>query len=63
MKILDVRWFTGRDTVGVVKVETEFDGIKYYIGVGKGLDEQSDMQYICDWGARLNEFVGQVMFA
>jgi hypothetical protein len=63
MKILDVRWFTGRDTVGVVKVESDFDGILYYIGVGKGLDEQDDMQYISDWGARLPKFVGDLMFA
>jgi len=63
MKVLGVRWFTGRDTVGVVKVETEFDGIRYYVGAGKGLDEQSDMQYICDWGAKVSDAIGEAIFA
>jgi hypothetical protein len=63
MKILDVRWFTGRDTVGVVKVESDFNGILYYIGTGKGLDEQDDAQYISDWGATFPKAIGDLMFA
>ena len=62
MKILDVRWFNGSSCVGVVRVEDPYDGIKYYVGTGTGMDEDIDMEYISVWGARFPNYVGDVLF-
>ena len=62
MKILDVKWFCGRSTVGVVRVQDEYDGIKYYIGTGEGHVEEADMQYIADWGSTFPPIAGDILF-
>lgn len=62
MKILNVRWFAGRSCVGVVRVEDEYDGIKYFIGVGDGLDEESDKFNIAYWGNSFPNDAGDVLF-
>ena len=62
MKILDVAWFSGRDTVGIVRVEDEHDGVRYYIGVGDGHDESGDIQKIADWGSSFPIEVGDILF-
>lgn len=62
MKILDVRWFCGRSNVGIVRVEDEFDGIKYYIGACKGMDEDMDKQWIADWGSTFPQDAGDILF-
>ena len=62
MEILDCRWFCGRTNVGIVKVNDEFEGVKYYIASVSGLDEKSDMQFIADWGSTFPKSVGDVLF-
>jgi hypothetical protein len=64
MKILDVRWF---NSVGIVRVEDPYEGIKYYI---KQLDEdlelfgteEQGMKYIADWGNTFPKDAGDVLF-
>lgn len=59
---MDVRWFSGRNCVGVVRIVDPYDGVKYYIGVGQGWDEASDAEYIADWGAKFPVEVGDILF-
>jgi len=59
MKILDAIWF---NLVGIVKVETEFDGVKYYIGVGLGNNEQMDRRSIATWGNPFPKSAGDKLF-
>lgn len=67
MKIIGVVWFSGRSTVGIVKVNDEYDGIKYYIGsppfTGWGSEEEQDKQWIADWGASFPPALGEQLFA
>lgn len=56
MKILDVLWFTqgqAPNTIGIVKVQTDYDGIQHYVGTGQGFSSDFDMQQIASWGARV----------
>jgi hypothetical protein len=72
MKILGVRWFAGRNCVGIVQyIEDEEVSVyrqtgdadyKYYIGVGNGRDEKEDMQTIADWGSTFDKAAGDVLF-
>lgn len=63
MKILDVMWFCGRSNVGIVRVEDEWDGIKYYIGSGfAGYDEETDKKFITDWGSTFPNHAGDALF-
>jgi len=66
MKILDTLWFCGRTMVGIVRVETEYEGIKYYIasppGEAKGNNEEEDIQFIADWGSTFPRHAGDVLF-
>jgi hypothetical protein len=63
MKILDVKWFCGRSTVGVVRVQDEHDAsIKYYIGTGEGHYEESDMHDIADGGSTFPTDAGDILF-
>ena len=50
MKLLGYRWFTGKECIGIVLVETDYDGLKAYIKKVEGEDEQTDLQDIMDWG-------------
>jgi uracil phosphoribosyltransferase len=64
MKILDVRWF---NDVGIVRVEDEYDGIKYYIGaidthLNYGNSEEYDKERIADWGVKFPNDAGDVLF-
>lgn len=61
MKILDVYWFADG---GIVRVETEYEGIKYYIkGFTQiGADENADAQHIADWGNTFPSDVGDILF-
>lgn len=62
-KIIDVAWFNGRTCVGIVKVEDEYDGIKYYIGSTPfATDEETDMKFIADWGAKFPKELGDQLF-
>lgn len=62
MKILDVRWFCGRDTIGIVRVETDHGGIQYYIGCGEGYSIEADTLFIAEWGSRFPYTVGDKLF-
>lgn len=46
-KILESVWY---GNIGIVKVQTEHDGIKLYIGVGEGLSQKEDELHIAAWG-------------
>ena len=62
MEILDCMWFCGRTNVGIVKVNDEFEGVKYYIAAVSGLDEDSDIKFIADWGSTFPKSAGDVLF-
>jgi hypothetical protein len=62
VKILDVRWFCGRTNVGIVRVEDEYDGIKYYIASIEGSIPESDKQFIADWGSTFPTDAGDILF-
>jgi hypothetical protein len=62
MEILDCMWFSGRTSVGIVKVKDEYEGVKYYIGSAMGIKEKDDMQHIADWGATFPKSAGDVLF-
>lgn len=62
-KILDAMWFcAGHGNVGIVRVSTEYEGIKYYIGQCDGIDDEVDRQYIADWGSTFPAAAGDVLF-
>lgn len=70
--ITGVRWFSGRDCVGVVQVvpdhqveeyrQTGMADFKYYIGVGHGLDEKWDTKLIADHGSKFDVAAGNTLF-
>ena len=62
MQVNDVMWFSGRYLVGIVQVNDEFDGIKYYIGTAPGNDEDADKEHIASWGSRFPKNVGDILF-
>lgn len=47
--VLESIWF---GKVGIVRVQTEYAGVKYYIGVGEGLSQEADEQQIAAWGRK-----------
>lgn len=59
MKILDVMWF---NKVGIVRVEDEYEGIKYYIKDVHGLSEELDKQSVASWGSTFPNDAGDVLF-
>ena len=56
------KWFNGRGTIGIVMAETEFQEIKYYVGIADGLNEQIDINLIMSFGARFPNDVGDALF-
>lgn len=58
----DVRWYNGHSCVGIVYAHDEYDGPKFYIGVGIGLDEDADVRHILAWGAKFDHYLGCQMF-
>ena len=51
-EFVDVYWY---NLVGIVKVRCSVtEAEKFYIGVGKGIDVEEDIQYIKDWGQKFN---------
>lgn len=61
-KILDVRWFCGKTNIGIVRVLTECDGIRYYVGGCLGRDEQEDQEEIAAWGSTFDNHAGDILF-
>lgn len=67
MKVIDVLWFcAGHGNVGIVKCESQYDGIKYYIGSfpgeAKNHSEEEDIQWITSLGSRFPDAAGKVLF-
>lgn len=70
--ITGVRWYAGRDCVGIVQIvqdhqkdyyrQTGEADFKYYIGVGKGDVEKEDTQYIADYGMPFDKVAGDALF-
>jgi hypothetical protein len=65
MKVLEAYWFTpmGGAIIGIVKVETEYDGIKYYIGTGFGMDQEVDARNIAERGAKFPAEAGEKLMS
>jgi hypothetical protein len=60
--ILDTYWFNGG---GIVKVQTQYDGIKYFIGTWGplgGMNEQKDADFIADYGNTFPVEAGDALF-
>ena len=54
-KVIDVRWYSGRETLGIVLIDTGF-GHKAYIGyVPMPWDEKRDAERIVRWGVRFTD--------
>jgi len=64
MKILDSIWFTqmGGKLIGIVKVDVEYEGIKYYIGTCDGVDKKIDEKHITETGAKFPKEAAEVLF-
>ncbi len=63
MKVLDTIWFSpmGGAIIGVVKVETEYDGIKFYIGTASGEDKEDDSRHIAERGSTFPISAGEIL--
>jgi len=66
-EFVDVKWYcAGHGNVGIVKVNDNYDGIKYYIGSfpgeEKGHNEEEDIQWIMDWGSTFPKEAGDLLF-
>lgn len=63
MKIVDTRWFCGSTNVGIVQVRDKYDTtFKYYIAGVRGWNEQSDAEFIADYGSTFPKDAGDVLF-
>lgn len=63
MKVLEAIWFTNRDgCTGIVRAETDFDGVKYFIGHVSGYSEKDDAQYVADYGSSFSDKAGDILF-
>ena len=64
MKVLQSLWFSNsRGLVGIARVETEFDGIKYYISSVKNSSTQEiDSREVAEWGSSFPKEAGDVLF-
>ena len=62
MKILETYWFNGG---GIVRVQTDYEGIKYYIrayGENGGESSTVDAEYIALYGSTFPNAVGDALF-
>jgi len=56
-------WFCAVDgNVGIVKVNDQYDGIKYYIGTCSGSSEEEDIDHITSWGSTFPKTAGDILF-
>jgi hypothetical protein len=53
VSVVDTKWFTGRDCIGIVLVDTGH-GYKAYIGLASGYNEESDAESIAAGGTRFH---------
>jgi len=65
MKILGSLWFSPMgNLIGIVKVQTEYNGIKYYIGSfasGTFKSQEEDEKVIAERGAKFPEEAGKLL--
>jgi len=62
-KIIDVMWFTeSQGTLGIVKADDEYNGVRYFIGSCSGVHEETDKEHIADWGAKFPKAAGDALF-
>ena len=63
-KVLDSVWFTqmGGQCIGIVMVQTEYDGIVFYIGNGVGHSQENDEARVAEKGARFPWHAGAKLF-
>jgi hypothetical protein len=62
MKVLDSIWFIN---CGIVKVQTEYEGIKYYIRglqAGEWSTPERDADYVANWGSTFPQEAGALLF-
>ncbi len=60
--IVEVRWFTGKGSVGVVLVKTEYSGYRAYIGVALDVNPEYDAEFIVVWGTKLPRHIAAAYF-
>lgn len=70
--ITGVRWFAGKHCIGIVQIvqehqveeyrQTGLADFKYYIGVGWGENEKTDMSYIAEHGMPFDVAAGNTLF-
>ncbi len=65
MKVLDSIWFhqMGGALIGIVKVQTEYEGIKYFIGTASGVDEEEDAKHIAETGGKFPIEAAEKLFS
>ena len=63
-KVLESKWFRPKTTnpIGIVMVETPYDGIVFYIGLGAGVNEANDERLVAERGAEFPWSVGIELF-
>jgi len=63
MEILEVIWFTGIKTVGIVIAKNTVGEPHVYVGSVDGIDEENDIAHIIDYGSKkkLEDFLKFVM--
>ena len=54
-KIIAYRWHTGRASIGIVVYQTNFGNFKSVMTSVPGLNEETDLQHIADYGSAIPE--------
>lgn len=57
--VINALWF---DKIGLVKVQTQYSGIKYYIGKAHGDDEKEDEQWVAKHGKPVSRLMIKEFF-
>lgn len=70
--ITSSKWFTGNECIGIVQWVQEHQkdeyrqtgnaDFKYYIGVGRGQNENDDAHHIADYGVPFDKLAGDTLF-
>lgn len=60
--IVATRWFTGKGSVGVILIKTEYAGYKAYIGAALDVNEDYDAAFIVAWGTKLPRSIAAAYF-
>jgi hypothetical protein len=63
MDVLGSVWFTNRNScIGIVRVKTEYDGIKYFIANTHGKNQKEDEEHVALWGSTFPQEAGDILF-